>query len=143
MLVPFGGVVSILLIALWVWALITCITADPERVRNLPKWAWIVIVVLLLDIGAILWLLLGRPSGPDRGASRSVRSPSVAPRAHRRAETADDRPEISDRRSAELDRQLAQWEAGQAQQSASGPSDDTGPAENPKRPSIDGNGSQR
>ena len=142
MLVPIGGVLSIVAFALWIWALITCITVDPERVRTLPKWAWIVIVVLLGAIGAILWLLLGRPRGADRRESRSVRSQSVAPRARGRVETDADRPEISDRRSAELDRQLAQWEARQTQQSAARPSDGTGPVEPPNHPSTDGNGSQ-
>jgi hypothetical protein len=31
-----------------------------ERVRHLPKWAWILVSVLSVPLGAILYLLLGR-----------------------------------------------------------------------------------
>lgn len=106
------GFLGFVLLAFWIWALIDTITSDPQAVRNLPKWAWIVLVILLSDIGAVLWLVAGRPpsrrwgpAGPDAWGSRR---PTVV----------DDRPEvrpaITDRRSAELDRQLEEWEASRA-----------------------------
>ena len=61
MLFEVGGIVGFLLLALWIWALVDCISSDSAMVRNLPKFGWLVIVILLLDIGAVLWLLLGRP----------------------------------------------------------------------------------
>jgi hypothetical protein len=42
--------------------------------RNLPKLAWVLIVLLLFDIGSILWLVAGRmwqstgPTAASRGA---------------------------------------------------------------------------
>lgn len=49
-----------LLFALWVFCFIDVIVADETRVRNLPKLVWLLIVLLLPDIGSIAWLLLGR-----------------------------------------------------------------------------------
>jgi hypothetical protein len=59
--VPFG-----LLVLLWLYCLFDAIGADQARVRNLPKVAWVFIVLLFFDIGAIAWLVAGRPRGPRR-----------------------------------------------------------------------------
>jgi hypothetical protein len=112
-----GGVVGFLLLALWIWALIDCISSDPAMVRNLPKLGWLVIVILLFDIGAVLWLLLGRPLnkhwrptvyGETETSSR--RPPAIEDRS-------SFAPEVSDRRSAELDQRLAAWERQRALES--------------------------
>jgi hypothetical protein len=113
-LFEIGGVLGFVLLAFWIWALVDCITADPALVRNLPKLVWLVIVFLLLDIGSVLWLLLGRPVHKHwRPALEDEHR--YAPR---RPVVVDDHPaaalEISDRRSAELDRRLEAWERQRA-----------------------------
>ena len=106
MLFEVGGVIGFLLLAFWIWALIDCISSDSAMVRNLPKLAWLVIVVLLFAVGAILWLLLGRPLNKHWRPSvygeteTSSRRPPVVEDRTRFA------PEVSDRRSAELDLRL-------------------------------------
>jgi hypothetical protein len=60
------GIPLLLLVLLWLYCLFDAISADPTRVRNLPKLAWVVIVLLLPDIGSLLWLVAGRPRGPAR-----------------------------------------------------------------------------
>ncbi|MDQ2796670.1 MAG: PLD nuclease N-terminal domain-containing protein, partial [Actinomycetota bacterium] len=32
-----------------------------DQVRNLPKFAWILVVLFLVDVGSIAWLPAGRP----------------------------------------------------------------------------------
>jgi hypothetical protein len=59
----FGGVIGVLALLLWVFCIFDAITSDAARVRNLPKLLWVVIVVVLVDIGSLLWLLAGRPRG--------------------------------------------------------------------------------
>ena len=61
MLFEAGGVVSLVLIALWLFALFDVISTDAALCRNLPKMFWLMIVLLLPDVGSIAWLLLGRP----------------------------------------------------------------------------------
>jgi len=65
-----GGVV---VLALWVWALLDCISTDSILVRNLPKVAWVLLVIFIPTVGAICWLLLGRPehAGISLGGRRS------------------------------------------------------------------------
>jgi hypothetical protein len=69
MLLLDGG---LLLFALWVFCLIDVIATDELRVRNLPKVVWVLIVLLLPDIGSIAWLVAGRPwqSRPNPPSTR-------------------------------------------------------------------------
>ena len=67
MLVRFGGILFLVALAVWLFCLLDAITADKEQVRGLPKGVWIPIVVLTFEVGAIAWLVWGRPR--DRGTS--------------------------------------------------------------------------
>jgi hypothetical protein len=50
-------------------------SAKKNEVRNLPKWAWILICLFVPLIGGLLYLVLGRPAGgplPRFGKTRIV-----------------------------------------------------------------------
>ncbi len=55
------GSLFVIFLLLWLFCLFDVITTDASAVRNLPKLLWLLIVVLLFDIGSILWLIAGRP----------------------------------------------------------------------------------
>ena len=59
----FDGAAGLLLLALWLFCLVDVIVSDEYACRNLPKMVWFVIVLILPDIGSLLWLILGRPQG--------------------------------------------------------------------------------
>jgi phospholipase D-like protein len=107
-----GGVLFFALFVLWLFALVDCITTPGPLCRNLPKLLWIVIIVLLSSVGAVLWLVAGRPR-------RRVRSGPADYAQPRRPIAVEDTPRysatpgVTDRRSAELDRQIDEWEARQ------------------------------
>ena len=56
-----GGLIGFLLIALWIYCIFDVISTEEVLVRSLPKMAWLIIVIILPDIGSIAWLALGRP----------------------------------------------------------------------------------
>jgi hypothetical protein len=56
--------VGLALLAFWLYCLFDVITTPDEESRSLPKLLWVVIVVLLIPVGGLFWLLLGRPNGP-------------------------------------------------------------------------------
>lgn len=99
-----------------VFCLIDVIMAGEPEVRNLPKWAWILIIILLPVIGGIAWLIAGRPNAKraDKatwrtgdGFSEERRPSQLRPRAP------DDDPEFlaslkAD--NADHERMLKQWE---------------------------------
>lgn len=119
MLLRVGGIGFVILLAVWLYCVLDAITADESRVRNLPKMAWILIVLLLLDLGAILWLIAGRPRGraaaiPPNGSKGGRRGP-IAPMTRRPAVAPDDDPEflaeLGRRHDEEHRRMLGRWEA--------------------------------
>jgi len=66
---------GLILLGLWVFCLIDVIVTDESQVRNLPKVLWVIIVLLLPDIGSIAWLVAGHPwqSRPRPAPSRAAR----------------------------------------------------------------------
>ncbi len=67
------GVGGAALMLLWIWAVLDCISTDSILVRNLPKTTWLFLVIFIPTIGAVAWLLLGRPehAGFSLGGQRS------------------------------------------------------------------------
>jgi hypothetical protein len=70
----FDGAFGLVMLGLWLFCIIDVITTDEARIRNLPKFAWLLIVLLLPDIGSIIWLVAGhtwdaRPTPRPNGAS--------------------------------------------------------------------------
>lgn len=58
---------TLLPIALWVWAFIDCITTPEDEVRYLPKVIWVIIVLIFPLVGSIAWLAAGRNRAERRG----------------------------------------------------------------------------
>jgi hypothetical protein len=54
------GTLALVMLALWVFCIIDVITTPESDVRNLPKMAWLFIVLILPDVGSIVWLVAGR-----------------------------------------------------------------------------------
>ena len=81
-----GGLVGILLLALWAYCIFDVISTDEALMRNMPKILWLVVVILLPTVGSVAWLLLGRPEGAglrpgDTSTHRPPRRIGPAPTA--------------------------------------------------------------
>jgi Phospholipase_D-nuclease N-terminal len=114
MLLLDGG---LFVLAFWLFCLIDVLVTDEERVRNLPKWVWFLIVFLLPDIGSLVWLILGHPwgtsSAPRRVTTRAAqRFPEYdRPGRHVAANPDDDEAFLAQlRERAEQQRQKAREE---------------------------------
>jgi len=44
-----------------IYTLIDCARTDESQIRNLPKWGWILIIILIQTFGAIAYWIAGRP----------------------------------------------------------------------------------
>ncbi len=60
-------------LAVWLFGLFDCARTDQDRVHNLPKWAWLLIVIFFGSLGAIAWLLIGRTKSVALPRRRAVR----------------------------------------------------------------------
>jgi hypothetical protein len=120
-LIPLLFLIEVALVAV---ALISCLSAEDDEIRTLPRVAWVVIIVLVPLVGAVAWFSAGRPLpagdgirvgelgrgyGPGLRAARLERS-----RPPRRVVAPDDDPEFLrslDVEQARRDRELfRRWE---------------------------------
>lgn len=54
-------------LAVWIWALVDCIRVPDDRYfRSGNKLVWVLVIALLQVIGAIVYLVAGRPDKADR-----------------------------------------------------------------------------
>ncbi|QMU95938.1 PLDc_N domain-containing protein [Microbacterium esteraromaticum] len=98
---------TLIVIALMVFALVDIIRRDDSQVRFMPKFVWLLLVVLLPFLGSVLWFALGReyPEGGirlGRPARRDAAAPPVAA-----APPADQR--TTEQQIADLDREIEEW----------------------------------
>ncbi|HEV2888682.1 MAG TPA: PLD nuclease N-terminal domain-containing protein [Jatrophihabitans sp.] len=75
MLLKLGGLFFLVSVLFWLWAIFDSLTCDDKRVRNLPRWAWVVVILLFLELGALAWALFGRPRGGQLVARGSQQPP--------------------------------------------------------------------
>jgi hypothetical protein len=125
------GMVGLLLVGLWLYAIFDVVTTDPRNVRNLSKGLWLLIVIVLVGAGAIAWMMLGRPRTEGWQSSETVpRRPRPRPRAARPDDSADFMARIEAR-----DRLLAAWaeEDRRKAESRAGPQDQPDTAEVDRR----------
>ena len=58
------SILSLLILAVIVGALVDIITRPEDRVKHLPKFGWILLVVFLPLIGSLVWFMAGHDYGP-------------------------------------------------------------------------------
>lgn len=99
-----------------VYTVIDCAMSKRHAVRAIPKWSWLLVVILLPVIGAGLWFWIGRPRR-ERTGGRRYTAPDDDPDFLGTIRTARD-PEqdrLQAERIAQLERDLAEMdEKGEA-----------------------------
>ena len=48
---------GVVVVILTVYAAVDCAVFDRNRIRGIPRWAWILVIILLPVIVPVLWLL--------------------------------------------------------------------------------------
>jgi hypothetical protein len=64
-------------IGIQLYGLIDCAQREDTDVRSLPRWGWLIIIVLVPTLGAVAYLIAGRPKRPGGGGKKPKRS--IAP----------------------------------------------------------------
>jgi len=117
--------ISLLYIGIMVWAIADILIIDNSRVRGLPKFAWITLVILLPLIGSALWLIVGRERSEPRSHGRYRDEPMGV--TSRQSSSPDDDPAFLHRlnrerqqeeRIRELERRLAELDGDDSAKTA-------------------------
>ncbi|MDP9093090.1 MAG: PLDc N-terminal domain-containing protein [Actinomycetota bacterium] len=58
-MVLFDGFAGLMFIGLWIFCIVDVLTTPASRCRTLPKGIWLLVVLLLVDLGSIAWLVAG------------------------------------------------------------------------------------
>jgi Phospholipase_D-nuclease N-terminal len=74
-------VLPVAVLALYIYAMLDLMRSPSGEVRLLPKWLWVIVVLLVPLAGPLMWLALGRPraqyppGGGDGGGGSGGRGP--------------------------------------------------------------------
>ncbi|MBF6060317.1 PLDc_N domain-containing protein [Nocardia terpenica] len=116
---PYAAL-GLVTLCLWVFCLIDVIMSPESEIRQLPKALWLIIVIILPTIGALLWLLIGRPVNYRSRPASTTRYPEYDRPGRHVAQNPEDDEEFLQRlrERAESQRREArrQEEARQAEQ---------------------------
>jgi hypothetical protein len=96
-------IIPLIYTAFLVFSIVDLVTIDPGRVKHLPKFTWIILVIIVPLIGGLLWFFAGREPLEARENGR-YRNPPTQRRVGPSAP--DDDPEFLGR----LSRDAAQEE---------------------------------
>lgn len=73
-----GRFLPIIMIALLtIYCVVEVAQAPPYAVRRMPRWLWATAVICLPLVGAVSWLLLGRPTSTTRGNAKKRPQPKA------------------------------------------------------------------
>ncbi len=71
--------IYIIPLAITLYAIFDIASTPQEQIRNLPKWGWIVIVLLLETLGALAWFIAGRPKRSPNSGGGNRRGKIIPP----------------------------------------------------------------
>ena len=73
-----GRYLPIIVVALLtIYCVVEVAQAQPYAVRRMPRWLWATAVICLPLLGAVGWLLLGRPNAVSLGKRRPTGRPKA------------------------------------------------------------------
>ena len=84
----------LLSLALTVYCVVDAIQTDGSRVRNLPKTAWVLVILIAPLVGPIAWLVAGRPEKQTGPVSQRRWEDQRRERDARRPRGPDDDPDF-------------------------------------------------
>ena len=90
----FSIVVFLAQLVLAVLALISCLSADEEDIRALPRLVWVLIILLFPIVGPVAWFLAGRPKAAADSALPWRQGGTQPDTSRSRPVAPDDNPEF-------------------------------------------------
>ena len=77
-MIKLDAIILISSVLLTLYSLFDCGRTDQDQVRSIPKWAWLVVILVFEGLGGLAWLIAGRPKSKG-GSGKSKRKPRIIP----------------------------------------------------------------
>jgi Phospholipase_D-nuclease N-terminal len=65
-----SGFVLLAWIVVWIAGFVDALTSDSTKVRIMPKFAWLIVILIFTAIAAVAWFAFGRPKAGVPGVAR-------------------------------------------------------------------------
>ena len=101
---------GVVVVILTVYAAVDCAVFDRNRIRGIPRWAWILVIILLPVIGPVLWLLIGRGRRSTAANTGGRVTRSMAPDDDPDFLRGLDRAKDQEQRIRDLEQELADFD---------------------------------
>ncbi|TFC02439.1 hypothetical protein E3O42_08630 [Cryobacterium adonitolivorans] len=101
---------GVVVVILTVYAVVDCALFDRNRIRGVPRWAWILMIILLPVLGAVLWLVIGRGRRSNTANPGGRVTRSMAPDDDPDFLRGLDRVKDQDQRIRDLEQELADFD---------------------------------
>ena len=88
-----GVLLGPLVLVLWIFCVVDVITTRDGDARHLPKWGWLILVLLFPLVGSVAWLVAGRPRKRTRRTRPYERPAPHYPEYDRPGRAASPNPE--------------------------------------------------
>jgi len=70
-------VAVVLVVTITLYSVFDCAARPRDRIAALPKWGWVLVILLLPVIGPTLWFLIGRKRADGGFGTRGASGPSA------------------------------------------------------------------
>jgi hypothetical protein len=92
-----GVLLGPLVLVLWIFCVVDVITTRDGDARHLPKWGWLILVLLFPLVGSVAWLVAGRPRKRTRRTRPYERQAPHYPEYDRPGRAASPTPESDEK----------------------------------------------
>lgn len=76
-MVKLQGFLVILSLALTLFAFVDCAMREDHQIRKLPKWGWLLVIIIFNTFGSVFYLVAGRNGA--RGIKPKKNKPRILP----------------------------------------------------------------
>lgn len=79
-MIRLSGFLLLLSLILTLYTFVDCAMRDETKIKKLPKWGWLLVILFLNTVGPIAYLAVGRARTPrTRGQSKKILPPDDDP----------------------------------------------------------------
>ena len=79
-MIRLSGFLLLLSLILTLYTFVDCAMRDETKIKKLPKWGWLLVILFLNTVGPIAYLAVGRARPPrTKGPSKKLLPPDDDP----------------------------------------------------------------